>query len=180
MVTSAQLTCGGEPCNCSLDQLTDRQREVLAKLGSHRTSKRIAKALKIHPNTVDKHLAAVREIWGTYDRFETELIYKQLTGADDNHPPNFPSSDKLPAQAAQTFSDLPETADFQLADVAYSDAFRLPDSLPPKGLEALDARFGKAWRVAAIPVAAVLIGMVVLVVVAIAMVVTQLLPSASS
>ena len=40
-----------------------------------------------------------------------------------------------------------------------SDHFEVPD---PKGLEALDERFGKAWRIIAIPVIALLIGMVLI------------------
>jgi hypothetical protein len=63
--------------------------------------------------------------------------------------------------AEQPLLGLPQSSEFHLSDFVIdrdaAEAMRLV-----KGPEALDERFGKVWRVAAIPLIAVLIGMVLI------------------
>lgn len=152
-----------------------RERQVLDQLARHKTSKQIARDLEIHENTVNKHLASVREKWGTGDRYETARIFAQLAVGEGNHPPQFSSGDDYLITAADSLADLPEAAEFRLSDVTTHSSFGAPEMFPPKGLEALDARFGMAWRIAAIPVVALLFGMVVVVMLAVAQALTQML-----
>jgi len=168
------IICGGVPCDCSLEQLTNKQREVLEHLASHKSSKQIALDLGIHENTVNKHLTAVKEKWGTFDRNETARVFVRLAHGVRNHPPQFPSSDDYLIDHPEALADLPQSAEFRLSDVLASEPIRFPDSFAPVGLEALDARFGKAWRIAAVPIAAVLLGMVMIVMIAITQAMNEL------
>lgn len=61
-----------------LGQLTSKQIEVLDLLTEHLTSKRIARRLGIHPNTIDQRIVKVRERWGTVDRKDTVRRYVEL------------------------------------------------------------------------------------------------------
>lgn len=161
---------------CSLDQLTPRERGVLEHLAQHKTSKQIALALGITENTVNKHIAAVREKWGTRDRNETARLFLQLDAeGDENHPPQIlPRDDYLIIHPEPT-SDLPQSTKFRLSDVLASESLGFLDEAAPEGLEALDARFGKAWRMTAIPLTALLFGMVLLCGLALAMAFSELL-----
>jgi DNA-binding CsgD family transcriptional regulator len=169
------ITLGEQPTKCSLDQLSTRERDVLEHLARHKTSKVIARELGVHENTINKHLAAVRGKWGTADRYETAQVFLDLLEGGGIHPPQIPSSDDYLITAPEAFADLPHGHAFRLSDVLTAEPFRFPDTSAPAGLEALDARFGKAWRVLAIPVAAILIGMVLVVGVTIVWVLTELL-----
>ena len=58
--------------------ITDRQREVLDLVVQYRTSKEIARALNISPNTVDQRINGVRTKLGAKDRAETARMYAAL------------------------------------------------------------------------------------------------------
>ncbi len=64
---------------------------------------------------------------------------------------------------------------FRLNDVLLSGDFGDWNTPAPKGLQALDERFGKAWRVAAIPLTALVLGMFALCMLALAQALTKLI-----
>lgn len=147
----------------SLEQLTAKQRDILAHLAQHKTSKQIALDLGVTPNTVDKQIKLVRAKWHTRDRNETAQVFIHLSddGAE-NWPPRFLARDEYLINSSDIAPDLPRSTQFRLSDVLASEAFEFPDQVAPEGLEALDARFGKAWRIAAIPLLALALAMVLL------------------
>ncbi|MFN6935824.1 MAG: response regulator transcription factor, partial [Tsuneonella sp.] len=148
---------------CSIEQLTAKEREVLAHLAQHKTSKQIGLDLGISENTVNKHIAAVRTKWGTRDRNETARVFILLhEEGSENHPPQFLAGDEYLITSPDAVSDLPRSTQFRLSDVLASKPFEFPDQVAPEGLEALDARFGKVWRIAAIPLLALALAMVML------------------
>lgn len=61
-----------------LDDLTDRQREVLELLSQHKTSKEIARELGISHYTVDQHIESAAAKLGTGNRRELALAYRRL------------------------------------------------------------------------------------------------------
>lgn len=149
--------------NRSLEQLTAKQREILAHLAQHKSSKQIALDLGMTPNTVDKQIKLVRGKWRTRDRNETAqvFIYLRNEGAE-NWPPRFLARDEYLITSPDIVPDLPRSTQFRLSDVLASEPFEFRDQVAPEGLEALDARFGKAWRIAAIPLLALALAMVLL------------------
>ncbi|MGX7953541.1 response regulator transcription factor [Tsuneonella sp. HG249] len=174
MGVTVQTTFGSRTSDRSLQQLSDRELDVLAHLAGHKTSKAIARDLGIHENTVNKHLASIRAKWSTTDRYETAQVFTRLSEGDEIHPSQIPSGDDYLIVPSEPVADLPDSAHFRLSDVLAPEPFGFRDSLAPKGLEALDRRYGKVWRIAAIPIIGILFGMVMLVVVATAQVLNDL------
>lgn len=159
----------------SLDDLTDKQRQVLDQLAQHKTSKEIARDLDVAQNTIDKHLAAVRRKWGTADRYDTVRLFGQLRSDGwENHPPRISADDATVPAPPLPAPDLPTSSTFRLSDALTIEDFAEWESATPKGLQALDDRFGKAWRVAAIPAVALAALMVMICAVALAKVLTEL------
>lgn len=147
----------------SLGQLTAKEREILAHLAQHKPSKQIGLDLGIGENTVNKHISAVREKWHTRDRYETARVYLSLLeNRDEIHPPQILPRDEYLITSPDALPDLPRSTQFRLSDVLASEPFEFRDEVAPEGLEALDARFGKAWRIAAIPLLALALAMVLL------------------
>lgn len=144
----------------SIDELTAKQVAVLELLTGHMTGKEIARALGITPNTVEKHLKAVRARWGTGNRQETARVYRELRDGGQKIPPQILADDDLRNLPPMAGQGLPSSAEFRLADVFAFDDARFRDSAAPPGLEELDRRFGKVWRAGAILVSAVIIGMI--------------------
>ncbi|MGX7924939.1 response regulator transcription factor [Tsuneonella sp. HG094] len=145
----------------SLGQLSPRQREVLALVGAHMTNKEIARELDIAITTVDKHLRSIRDKWGTASRYETARVMQQLGGWEKPHP-DFSSHDEYLITDQGLSPDLPRSSEFVLQDVLASGQNRQFEVPAPPGLEALDERFGKSWRVALIPLSALLFGLVLI------------------
>ena len=159
----------------SLDQLTPREEEILAHLIQHKTSKQIGLDLEIHENTVNKAIASARAKWQTRDRYETAQVFERLNGGVENHPPQILPGDEDDHEAASAFADLPRSAHARFSDILPMEYFDSPHVPAPRGLEVLDERFGKAWRIAAIPVVALLIAMLLICVMAIAWMSSQVL-----
>lgn len=78
-----------EPYLDAVAQLTDRQRECMALVAENLNSKKIGKRLGIAPNTVDKHVKAVRALFGDMDRFDVARIIRLVDEAvaDAGSPP---------------------------------------------------------------------------------------------
>lgn len=72
----ARLAGAADP---RISALTPREHEVLALLSTGRTNQQIARALRIHPRTVDKHTENVRTKLGVRSRTEAAAVY--LRGA---------------------------------------------------------------------------------------------------
>ena len=58
--------------------LTDKQREVLDLLLQHKTSKEIARTLRISPHTVDQRVQFAKEKLGATTRSEVAVAYRRL------------------------------------------------------------------------------------------------------
>jgi DNA-binding CsgD family transcriptional regulator len=145
----------------TLEELTDKEVEVLDRLAQHMTSKEIARDLGIAPNTVEKRLLRVRDKWATADRGSTARLFLELREAGcEKIPPHFSAHDHSGYVIAQPAADLPRSAVFHLSDVLRMEPYAELGTPPPKGLQALDERFGKAWRIAAIPLLALVALMV--------------------
>jgi DNA-binding CsgD family transcriptional regulator len=144
-----------------LAMVSDKQLEVLDLLLQHMTNKDIARELDIAPVTVEQRIAAIRGKWGTADRNETARLYGQLIGVYGRPIHGSSGMDRSEPMAEQPLPGLPQSSEFHLSDIVIDrdavEAMRLAE-----GPEALDERFGKVWRVAAIPLIAVLIGMVLI------------------
>lgn len=64
-----------------LDELTPKQREVLDLLIEHKTSKEIARLLRISPHTVDQRIQFAKEKLGARTRNEAAAVYRRLVDA---------------------------------------------------------------------------------------------------
>lgn len=161
-----------------LDGLTEKQIEVLDLLVMHRTTKEIARDLGIAPNTVDQRIGAVRDKWGTTNRKDTARLYAQLQELCGKTPCGFSHVDLDDDRVDEDAQDLPVDPVFVLSDtrpMAYhSDWFE--DRAPTlEGLEAFDAKFGKAGRVAAVLVLALCMALTLVAALAIANALERLL-----
>ncbi|MCT2398848.1 helix-turn-helix domain-containing protein [Novosphingobium mangrovi (ex Huang et al. 2023)] len=145
-----------------LESLTTRQIEVLDLLIMHRTTKEIARALSIAPNTVDQRISAVRDKWGTTNRKETARRYAQLLEACGKTTYGFSRVDAARQDVDESDRDLPVEPVFILSDAS---AFgRRPEwdedkDVGLKGLEAFDAKFGRTGRIVAVFVLALIMAM---------------------
>ncbi|AIT79423.1 helix-turn-helix domain-containing protein [Novosphingobium pentaromativorans] len=145
-----------------LDSLTAKQVEVLDLLAMHRTTKEIARELNIAPNTVDQRISAVRDKWGTTNRKDTTRRYVELLELCDKTTCDFSRVDDEPGGGDDADQDLPVDPVFVLSDARplamhrewYEDKGRRP-----AGLEAFDAKFGRAGRLVAILVLAMIMAM---------------------
>jgi len=81
------LHAGDDPVNmqqdllegqAALDELTDKQREVLDLLIEHKTSKEIARRLRISPHTVDQRIQFAKDKLGARTRSEAAVFYRRL------------------------------------------------------------------------------------------------------
>ena len=62
----------------ALEGLTDKQREVLDLLIEHKTSKEIARNLRISPHTVDQRIQFAKDKLGARTRGEAAVTYRRL------------------------------------------------------------------------------------------------------
>lgn len=143
-----------------LDSLTRKQIEVLDLLAMHRTTKEIAHQLNIAPNTVDQRIAGVREKWGTTNRKDTARKYARLLELCGKPTCDFSRVDDSPDEEEEADQDLPVDPVFVLSDARPMASH--PDwetASRPTGLEAFDAKFGRAGRLVAILVLAMIMAM---------------------
>ncbi|MCJ2188935.1 LuxR C-terminal-related transcriptional regulator [Novosphingobium beihaiensis] len=145
-----------------LESLTPKQVEVLDLLIMHRTTKEIARELSIAPNTVDQRINAVRDKWGTANRKDTARRYSQLLEQCGKTTCGFSRVDPQEQGAEDSERDLPVDPVFVLSDASalrrHQDWYEDMESAPA-GLEALDARFGRAGRIGAVLVLALVMAL---------------------
>jgi DNA-binding CsgD family transcriptional regulator len=133
-----------------LGQLTSKQVEVLDLLTEHLTSKRIARRLGIHPNTIDQRIMKVRERWGTVDRKDTVRRYVELRAlcgkttygseAVDGTPIEVEQVEDCVLDPVMTLTAAPSVHTFDRDQDSPTSAER------PFGLQALDVKLGKFGR----------------------------------
>lgn len=153
-----------------LNQLTAKEREVLDQILLHKSLKVIAHDLGITLSAVDQRLKSARVKLGASDRNEAARTYSALlvtcrestcgfeavAAALDAHV--IPASELL---SRSTFM-LEDSANFVVPPSGYGDG---PSRAVP---EVLDDKFGRLWRVVAIPVFAIFIAVLVLALIAMA------------
>lgn len=152
-----------------LDRLTAKEREVLDLVLQHHTSKEIARTLELAPNTVDMRLRSARSKLAARDRNDIARIYRELLESCGK-------STCGPAVMSAASRDWVTAPPEKLSrsKFVFNDAasFTLPapwqNSSGPNLPEVLDKRFGKVWRVAAIPLGALSLALLALVLIAIA------------
>ena len=166
-----------DPVAGRLSILTDKQREVLDLVLMHKSSKEIARTLRISPYTVDQRITAARQKLGSATRGDLARSYSRLKSLCEETAYDFPYV------ATEAFSPQQLPRD-QLADPVFrlSDAsfvkMGVPwhdDPVPPVGLEAFDNRFGILGRVFVIPALAAFIALLVLSMLAIGETLTKFL-----
>jgi DNA-binding CsgD family transcriptional regulator len=161
----------------ALASLTDKQREVLNLLLEHKSSKEIARSLRISPYTVDQRITAVRQKLGVATRSDVARAYSQHMSICGS--PAYRSSqvDFESDRTHSTSQDPPKDAVFTLSDVSIME---LPvpwesQSRARAGLEALDNRFGIFGRISIILGLSAAIALLFLAMVAIARTLTELI-----
>lgn len=152
-----------------IDRLSEKERDVLDRVIQHKPTKVIARELNIAPNTVDMRLKSARAKLATRDRNETARLYQDLLatcGKPTCGPsvigarPIEPLFAAVERRGAGTFV-LEDSAAFAFP-APWDEGHRRPFS------EVLDGRFGRVWRVAAIPLLALGIAFLALALLAIA------------
>lgn len=63
----------GQPADCNLVRLSERQRQVLQGLADGLTHRQIAARLKLNERTVDLHVEAIKRRFGTRSRMQSVL-----------------------------------------------------------------------------------------------------------
>lgn len=153
-----------------LNQLTAKEREVLDQILLHKSLKVIAHDLGITLSAVDQRLKSARAKLGASDRNEAARTYAALlitcrestcgfeavAAALDAH---VFASPELPSRS--TFM-LEDSANFLVPPSGYGDG---PSRTVP---EVLDEKFGRLWRVVAIPMFAIFIAVLALALIAMA------------
>lgn len=134
-----------------LAQLTPKQVEVFDLLTEHLTSKRIARRLGIHPNTIDQRILKVRDRWGTADRKDTVRRYTELQAICGKTTYGSEAVDG-PTKDMEQVDDPVLDADMILTaaptvHMLHRDQDPPPSAERPFGLQALDVKLGKLGRV---------------------------------
>jgi DNA-binding NarL/FixJ family response regulator len=68
------VRASGQGAGAGIDQLTSREREVLAELAKGRSNREIARALTVSEKTVKAHVSAVLAKLGVQDRTQAALV----------------------------------------------------------------------------------------------------------
>ncbi|MWV27889.1 helix-turn-helix transcriptional regulator [Erythrobacter sp. GH3-10] len=139
-----------------LDDLTDKQREVLDLLVQHMTSKQIARELGISPHTVDQRIVSARRKFGVETRNELAAAY--MAALPSNAPAIY---DKSVYQSSQVENDgQPADNNGGLDAVLDESEVLAPPGEPPVSTkpyiyyrvvpESFEGRSGYFWRLIAI------------------------------
>lgn len=160
-----------------LDRLSPKEREVLDQLLLHKPLKLIAHDLGITLSAVDQRLKSARTKLNAADRNAAARTYAALLATCRESTCGFEAVVRAgPAPLVRT-PEPPAAATFTLRD---SGTIIVPPSLYGNGpagavSEVLDERFGRLWRILAIPALAVAIAMLALALMAMAQMLGELL-----
>ena len=129
---------------------------------AHKTTKEVARDLAIAPNTVDQRLKAARQKVAARDRNDLARKYLALLASCGKTTCGLPVIAEPHLASPPAAPESPPQSRFTLHDAG---SFPLPapwETVAEAGLpEMLDRRFGKLWRIMAIPLGALGIALAV-------------------
>lgn len=157
--------------------LTQKQRDVLDLVIEHKSSKEIARALRISPYTVDQRVTAVRQKLKLSSRAEVARVYAQHKAVCGETAYDFPHVDSAFSFGNDDGQEEVSESLYTLSDVHVIEAhapwhLTASDSFT---LEAFDSRFGIWGRVFAVLAFAVLLAITFLAVASIAQTLNNLI-----
>ena len=160
-----------------LDRLSAKEREVLDHVLLHKPLKLIAHDLGVTLSAVDQRLKSARAKLDAADRNAAARAYAALLATCRESTCGFEAVATPPDPPLTLPLDPPSAATFTLKD---SGTIIVPPSFQeawPAGAvsEVLDERFGRLWRVVAIPALALAIAMLALALLAMARILGELL-----
>ena len=166
-----------DPVAGMLSILTEKQREVLDLVLMHKSSKEIARTLRISPYTVDQRITAARQKLGAATRGDLARSYSKLKSLCGETAYDFPYVETEAFSPQQPPRDQQADPVFRLSDASFIQmgAPWHDDPAQPVGLEAFDNRFGILGRVIVIPALAAFIALLVLSMLAIGETLTKFL-----
>lgn len=167
----------GDNADANLQRLSAKEREVLDQLVLHKPLKLIAHDLGVTLSAIDQRLKSARIKLGASDRNEAARIYATLlaasrdqafSGSNDNAPQAFEAivsaiGEEFGKAGSSDQDPSLEAGNEAVIIVTENDIYD-PDSVAAT----LDRKFGKLWRVAAIPLMAVAIAVLALALISIA------------
>lgn len=153
-----------------LGRLSAKEREVLDRILLHKPLKVIAHELGITLSAVDQRLKSARAKLAAADRNEAARTYSALLTACRESTCGFEDMGTGPDLPLPKTPEPHPGATFTLQDSATTFVAPPWQERDNRGAfsESLDEKFGKAWRVAAIPVFAVAIAFLALALIAMA------------
>lgn len=151
-----------------LERLSVKEREVLDHILEHKPLKIIAHDLGITLSAVDQRLKAARIKLDAADRNEAARIYSGLLATCRKSTCGFEAVGDAPDPSLFPTSEPSPRSTFQFQDSATIIVPAPWDGGGHRGAvpEVLDEKFGRLWRVAAIPVFAILIAVLALALIA--------------
>jgi DNA-binding CsgD family transcriptional regulator len=160
-----------------LRQLSAKEREVLDEILLHKSLKHIAYDLGITLSAVDQRLKAARAKLDAADRNEAARTYSALLAACRNSTCGIEDMGSASNMDVFERSEPPSGATFMLQDSA---TIFVPPPWVEQGhrgavSEVLDEKFGRLWRIAAIPVFAIVMAILALALIAMAQSLGELL-----
>lgn len=155
-----------EPCGDAgerLERLSAKEREVLDHILEHKPLKVIAHDLGITLSAVDQRLKAARVKLGAADRNEAARTYSSLLATCIKSTCGFEAVGDTPEPSVGPVPEPVSRSVFEFKDSA-TIIVPAPWDGGRQGAvpEVLDEKFGRLWRVAAIPVFAILIAVLAL------------------
>lgn len=148
----------------ALNSLTAKQREVLDLILQHKTSKEIARALGISPDTVDQRIFFARKKLGASSRNEAALIYANLIDAYDRSVYGLSDMETSSADGQLTPREPSPIPSHLMSGTVHKPVLGWP--VARRSLEALDNKFGILGRVGVIIVIAFAIAVLALAILA--------------
>lgn len=147
----------GREAEALLEELTDKQKEVLDLLVLHKTSKQIARDLGISPHTVDQRIAAARKKFGVDTRNELAAAYmaaKTESGSDPIYEKPVYQSSQVETPAHHGDQDLGTHMVTGSDEVQSQPEFSGNSTKSPVYYrvvpESFEGRYGLFWRLIAI------------------------------
>ena len=160
-----------------LGRLSAKEREVLDQILLHKSLKVIAHDLGVTLSAVDQRLKAARSKLDAADRNEAARAYSALLAACRESTCGFEAMGTEPGEHVVQSLEPPSGSMFMLQDSA---TVIVPPPWHERGQgaavsEVLDEKFGRLWRIFAIPLFAITIAVLALALIAMAQSLGQLL-----
>lgn len=152
----------------ALARLTPREREILDHVLLHKPLKAIAFELGVTEGSVNQRLKSARTKLGANSRHEVAQIYSALLGGCRKSERSFQMMATKHDDSLVEVPEPPKASMFRLED---SGVYLVPPHWSKRGSqeripEVLDEKFGRLWRIAAIPAFALVVALILFVMVA--------------